>query len=100
MVLQVFRHRFASVEACLNLSVSDVAAYDDCSVEGEARAHWVLAELLANLVHWAVEVYAHHFALACVAEFFWDEFVWFVVHLLDPDTVLVDLTLDVAVGRA
>jgi hypothetical protein len=36
MILEVLRHLFSPVEALLDLCVSDVTTYDDCTVEAEA----------------------------------------------------------------
>jgi hypothetical protein len=47
-----------------------------------------------------VEVNAYSITLAGIAELLRDEGSRVVVHLLDPDTVFVDLTLDVTVSRA
>jgi hypothetical protein len=100
MVLEVLRHTLARIEACFDLSVRDVAAHDDGAVEREASADRILGKDLADIRHRLVEVDANSITLAGIAELLRDERSRVVVHLLDPDTVFVDLTLDVTVSRA
>ena len=100
VILEILGHLFAAVEAFLDLGVGDVAGHDDGAVEREAGRHGVLVELGENLGHGAVEIDAHHFAFAGIAEVFGDEAAGVVVEFLDPDAVAVDFALDVAVGRA
>ena len=100
MVLEVLRHRLSGIQTRLDLGVGDVAAYDDGAVEAQAGAYRVLGKLSEDFLHRLVEVDSYSLALTCIAELLRDELVWLVVHLLDPDTVSVDLGLDVAVCRA
>ena len=59
-----------------------------------------MAEEFAYIRHRLVEIYAYCIAFASLTELLWDEGSRVVVHLLDPDTVFVDLTLDITVCRA
>ena len=100
VIFEVLGHLFAAVEAFLDLGVGDVAGHDDGAVEGEAGGDGILVELGEDLGHGAVEIDAHYFAFAGVAEVFGNETAGVVVEFLDPDAVAVDFALDVAVGRA
>ena len=100
MVFEVLGHLFTAVEAFLDLGVGDVAGHDDGAVEGETSRYGISIELCEDLGHGTVEIDAHHFAFAGVAEVFGDEAAGVVVEFLDPDAVAVDFALDVAVGRA
>ena len=100
MVLHVLRHLLSGIKTCLDLGVCDVAAHDYGSVEAEPGTYRILRQLLADLAHRTVEIHLHDISLTCIAEFLRDEFIWFVVHLLYPYAVFVDLRLDVPVGGA
>jgi hypothetical protein len=73
VILDVLGQVFATVEALFELRMSDVAAYDDGTVEREACSHGILAELSENLGHGAVEVDAYYITLACIAQLLGDE---------------------------
>ena len=100
MVLEVFRHLFASIQTCLKLSVSDVTSHDDSTLQVDTCADWILRELSANCLNTVVEVDLDALsALARTTKFFRDKLRRIRVHHLKEDTVLCNLTLDVAVGR-
>ena len=80
--------------------MSDIAAYDDGAVEAQTCTDGVFGQDRANILHRLVEVNAYGIAFASLTEFFGNQRSRVVVQLLDPDTVLVDFALDVAVGRA
>ena len=80
--------------------MSDVTGHDDGSVKAQTGGDRVLAEKLADLAHRLVEVNDHAFALTGLAHGLRNPLCRVIVKFLDPDTVLVDLRLDVAVGRA
>ena len=100
MVLEILWHALSCVKTSLDLGMGDITGDDDCAVEGDACGDRILGELLADLGYRLVKVYTHGIALACLTERLWDKLVRFVVHLLEPYTVLVYLGLDVTVGRA
>ena len=100
MVLHVLRHALAGVQTSLQLGVRYVATHDDGAVQTEACAYGVLGQYLADVGHGLVEVDPHHVALAGIAQLGGYQFIRLVVHLLNPDALLVDLALDIAVGRA
>ena len=81
--------------------MSDVTSHDDGSLQVDTGADRILAQLSAYSVDTLVEVDLDTLGtLSRVAEFLRNQLCWVLVHLLQPDTVLVDLSLDVAVGRA
>jgi hypothetical protein len=101
MILEVSRHLLACVETSLELSVSDVASYDDCALEVNACANRILRKLCTYSVDTLVEVDLDaSCALARTTEFLRNKFRRISVHLLEEHTVLSDLSLDVAVSRA
>ena len=100
MVLHVLRHRLTCIQSRLDLGVRDVTAYYDGSIEAQAGADRIFRKNLADLGHRLVEIDPDSLALARIAVLFRDEFVRLVVHLFDPDTVGIDLRLDVAVCGA
>ena len=100
MILEILWHFLSPVKTLLDLSMSDVTAYDDCTVEAETCRYRILAELLKNFRHRLVEIDLYSLSLTCLAEFNRNETCRIVIKLLNPDTVLVDLCLDVTVCRA
>ena len=80
--------------------MGDIARYNDGAVQGYAGCHGILREYLAHLAHRLVEVDTYGVAFAGLPQGFRDKASGIVVHLFNPYTVLVDFTLDVAVGRA
>ncbi len=100
VILQVFGHRLAGVEAGLNLCVRNVASYNDGAVQREACANRVLRQYIAYIPHGLVEVDAHGIAFACLPKLGGNQTARVVVHALNPDTVFVYLALDVTVGGA
>ena len=101
VVLEVLWHLLASIQASLELGMSDVTSHDDGTLQVYTGAYWILAQLSTNCVDTLVEVNLDTLGtLTWVAELLRNQLCWVLVHLLQPDTVLVDLSLDVAVGRA
>ena len=92
---------FALVEACLQFGVGNVACHDDGAVEAYARCYRILGEFGAYGIDALVEIDLNSFAtLAGFAILFGDKLGGIVVHFLNPDTVFIDFSLDVTVGRA
>ena len=101
MVLEVLWHFLASVQTSLELSMSNVASHDDGTLQINTGANWILAQLSTYCVNTLVEVDFNTLCtLAWLAKLFRNQLCWVLIHLLQPDTVLVDFSLDVAVGRA
>ena len=100
MVLEILRKVLTIVQTLLQARVSDVTSHDDGAVQAETCGNRVFGEFFENLGHRLVQVDLHSVALACIAELCRDESCRIVIELLDPDTVFIDLGLDVAVSRA
>ena len=79
--------------------MGDVTGHDDGSVKAKTRGDRVLAEELADLAHRLVEVNDHAFSLTGLTQGLRNPLCRVIIQLFDPDTVLVDLCLDVAVCR-
>ena len=80
--------------------MSDVTTYDNSTIEREACADRILREQFAYIRHWLVEIYAYCIAFACLTQLLWNETCRVVIHFLNPDTILIDLTFDVTVSGA
>ncbi len=100
MILDILWQSFATVDTLLELRMRDVASHNDGSVERQTCGYRIFGELGQDLWHGPVEVDFHAPSLACLAIFFGDEPCRVVLQLFDPDSLFVDLRLDVAVGRA
>ena len=101
MILEILRQLLALVEGSLELGVGDVAGHDDRAIEAHAGRDRILRQFGAHGVDTLVEVDDDALAtLTRVAQLLGDELRGVLVHLLQPDTVGVDLGLDVAVGGA
>ena len=101
VILEVLWHLLACIQTSLELSVSDVTSYDDGTLQINTGAYRILAQLSTNCVDTLVEVNLDTLGtLTWVAELLWNQLCWILIHLLQPDTLLVDLRLDVTVGRA
>ena len=100
VIFEILRHRLSGVEAFLDLGVSDITAHDDGAIEREASRYGVLIKESEDLGHGAIEVDLNDFTLAGIAELLGDKFTGELIEFFDPDTVAVDLRLDITVGRA
>ena len=101
VILEVLWHFFASIEACFEFGMCNVARHDNGAFQVHASAHGILCKFLTHSIDALVEVDFHTLAaFARHAQCFGDEFGGVAVHLLKPDAVAVDFGLDVAVGRA
>ena len=101
VILEVLWHLLACIQTSLELSVSDVTSHDDGTLQVDTGAYWILAQLSTNCVDTLVEVNLDTLGtLTWVTELLRNQLCWVLIHLLQPDTVLVDLSLDVTVGRA
>ena len=99
MVLDVLRQVFATVETLFQLGMGDVAAYDNRTVQRQAGSHRILIQLCQNLFHRTVQIHTYHIALAGLTQLFRNQFARIAVEFFNPDTVLVNFTFDIAVGR-
>ena len=100
MILQVFWHTLACIQACFDLSVSDITTYNNRAVQTQTCANRILGQYLTYIRHWLIEVNAYSITFACLTEFLWNKTCRIIIHLLNPDTILIDLTLDITVSRA
>ena len=100
VVLEVLWHFLTSIQTSLELSVSDVTSHDDSTLQVDTGAYRILAQLSTNSIDTLVEVNLDTLGtLTWVAKLLRNQLCWVLIHLLQPDTVLVDLSLDVTVGR-
>ena len=58
---------------------------------------FLFSQFFQYIGHWLIEVNLHCIAFASFTKFCWDKFCRFVIHLFNPDTIFIDLTLDVTV---
>ena len=99
MILDILRQVFTTVQTFFQLGVSDIATYDDRTVQRQTGSHRIFIQFFQDLCHRLVQVDLDSIAFACLAQFCRDQFARMAVQLLDPDTVFVDLTFHVTVGR-
>ena len=99
VVLEVFRQACARCEAFVQFGVSNVACYDNGTVEAYTGRNRIFGQFLANISNRLVEVDLDSIPFTCLTQGFRNQFVRFVVHLFNPETFLVDLGFDVTVGR-
>ena len=99
VILDVLRQAFALLESFADLGVRDVAGDDERAGEREPRGDRVLRKLGPDVRHGAVEVDLHDLrGVRMLARFGGNETAGVRLELLDPDAVLVDLGLGIAVG--
>ncbi len=101
IVLEVLWHFLTSIQTSLQLRMSNVTSHDDSTLQVHTSRNRILAQFLANSVNALVQV-----NLDALAAFAWttilfrNQFRRIAVHHFEPNTILVNLCLDVAVGRA
>ena len=100
VILDVLRQTLTGFDEFLHAGVSDVAGDDDRAGEVHAGGNRVLREFLAHFGHRTVQINVDLAAFARTAKFFGDQLSRVGVEFFNPDAVLVDLGLDVAVSRA
>ena len=100
VILHVLRQILTLVKAFLQAGVRNIAGHNDGARERDARGNRVLGEFSADRLHRLVEVDLNGLAFAGLAVFLRNEFARVGVELFNPEAVLVDLALDVAVRRA
>ena len=99
VILHVLRHRFAGVEALLDLGVSDIASHNHRAAEHDACGDGVRRQLGEDVAHWAIQVDVNDL-------FFGQLFIVnigkearrVVFELLQEDAVLRDFTEGLAIG--
>ena len=81
--------------------MSDITGHDDGTLQVDTGRDGILAEFLTNSVDTLIEVDGNGVGtLTSLGILSRNQFRRIRVHLLQPDTVGIDLRLDVAVGRA
>ena len=81
--------------------MSDITGYNDGTLQVDAGADRILRQFLANSIDTLVQVDLDTLTtLTGLAQLLWNQFCGVAVHLLQPDTITVDLGLDVTVSRA
>ena len=99
MVLEVLRHCLTGIQTRFDLRMRDVTTYDDRAVETQACTDRIFRQDLADVCHRLVEVDTNGIAFAGLTQLRRDEGSRVIIEFLDPDTVFVDLTFDITVGR-
>ena len=101
MILEVSRKFFASIQASFQLSVCDVAGYDNSTLQVNASTYRIFAQLCTYRVNTLIQVYFDSLsAFTRLTQFFGYQFRRIAIHLFKPDTVFINFSLDVTVGRA
>ena len=101
MILEVLWHSLAGVKTSLQFGMGNVASHDNGSLKVYACADWIFCQFGKHGVDTLVEVNLNALcSLTRFAQFLRNKLCWAVVHLLQPYSILVNLCLYVAVGRA
>ncbi len=100
MVLEILGHRLAAVKTLLDFCMSYVATHDNGTVERQTGGDGVFGELGKHFVHGTVEIDCHNIALAFLAVFLGDELAGVCIEFLNPQTLGIDFSLHITVGRA
>ena len=100
MIFDVLRQTFATVDAFFQFGMRDIATYDNSTIQRKTRTDRIFRKFLTNIFHRTIQIDGDNIAFAGIAKFFGNKFVRLIVHLFNPDTIFVDLTFDIAVGRA
>ena len=101
MIFKILRHLFASIKTCFQFSVCNIASHNDGTLQVYASANRILGQFSTNSIDTLVEINLNACcALTRIAQLFRNEFCGVGIHLLEEHTVLCDLSLDIAVGRA
>ena len=77
--------------------MSDVTTYDDRTVQRETGSHWIFVEDLQDIGHWLIQVNLHGITLTGLTQLLRNQLCGIGVEFLNPNTLFVDLTLDVTV---
>ena len=80
--------------------MSYITGYDNRTVEAKSGADRIFGELCENLRHRAVKINLHGIPFSGIAKLLRNQFIRLIIHLLNPDTVGIDLGFDVSVCRA
>ena len=100
ILLKVLRHTLTSIQTSLELSVSDITSHNDGTLQVYTGRNRILRKLLAYGIDTLVQVDLDTLAaLTWLAQLLRNQLCWVRVHLLQPDTVGIDLSLDITVSR-
>ena len=100
MIFEILGHGFAGIETLFDFGVSDVAAHDDSAREVQAGGYGEFVKFGEHFGHGTVKVDVNRIAFLGIAHLGGDEFARIGVEVFEPEAFLVDLGLDVSVGRA
>ena len=101
MILEVLRQLLTLVESGLQTGVCDVACHDDRTVQAHTGRNGILGQLSTYGIDTLVEIDGDALGtLTRLCVLLGNQLSGVGIHLLNPDTVLIDLSLDVAVSRA
>ena len=100
MLLHVIGQTFAAVETLFQLRVREVACDDERASEREASGDGMLRKFGADIRHGTIQVNLHDLlGIGMLTRIGRDEATWVRLQLLNPNTILINLGLGVAVSR-
>ena len=98
--LEVIGQTLAGIQTSLQLGMCNIASHNDGTLQVDAGTNRILREFLTNSIDTLVQVDLYTLAtLAGLTQLFRNQFCGIRIHLLQPDTVGIDLRLDISVGR-
>ena len=99
MVFDVLRQIFTAIQTFFQLGMSDVTTYDDSTVQRQTGRNRILGQLLQDIFHRLVQIDLHYITLTGFTEFGRNQLTRIAVEFFNPNTLFVDFTFDVTVGR-
>ena len=100
MILEILWQILTGIETSLEFCMCNVACHNYCTLKVDTCADRILRKFLAHFINTTVEIDDNATAFTCLLQFCRNQLCWVVVHLLEPYTVGIYLSLDVTVGRA
>lgn len=88
----------ALVQTGFEAGMSYIAGHNDGTIQADAGSYRIFGKFLADLCNRMVQIYLHGISLTGIAQLCWYQTGRIVIHFLNPDTFLVDFSLDVTVG--
>ena len=99
MIFQIVRHRLATVKTFFYLGMGYVTAYNNSTVKRQACRYGIFCQFCKYLGHRTVEINLHDIAFTFITQRIGNEFAGVGIEFFNPETLFVNLGLDIAVSR-
>src|SRR5574344_2022183 len=98
IILEILWQLLSLVQTGFEAGMSYIAGHNDGTIQADAGSYRIFGKFLADLCTRMVQIYLHGISLTGIAQLCWYQTGRIVIHFLNPDTFLVDFSLDVTVG--